>query len=167
MNDKKTSEERKLISEKYLEELGFKVNHNLPLVEDFNTAKFQTARNIAIRTQILGALTETAFELGRTECEKYLKDIEVWDYVSPSEREYLATDEPDERVVIDMSWRIEANYVLFWSLGYTNKPVIPSEPIELHDIYERIRSEFESVNDFFNSAKLRETEEILDECDLI
>lgn len=161
---KKTAAERKLSSENHLTSLNFKVNTYLPLVEDWTNARFQEARDIAIRTQILGALCETTLELPRLECKKYFEELDIWDHVSPNERKYLLIDEPSEQSLIDMSWKIESNYVLFWALGFVDRLI---EPIELQELHEKIRTDFSSAENFFSSAKLRNAEEILDECDLI
>lgn len=163
----KTSEERKKQSENYLRSMKFKVNPYLPTIEDSKIAKFQSARNIAVRTQILGALTETAFDFPRSECKEYLEKLQIWNQVSPEEKAYLLHDEPSHSNIVSISWRIEACYTLYWSLGLIKELPSPNQTINLHDVQDRIISSFESQEQFFNSVELRNREEILDECDFI
>jgi hypothetical protein len=162
-----TSEERKLFSIQFLKQKGVPVIEHLPLIEDHTTAKFRKAHDIASKIVVLYGLTYVANHAEEPEVLiKYYKQHDLWDYVSPEERNYLAKEERTSKDDNPITWRIEAIIVMLWSLGKFDKLLFPDaecqfpDPSVFHDIEK-------DPAVWIMDAKLRNTEEILNEADLI
>lgn len=117
----KTSESRKIETNKYLESKGIPICEHLPLVENSQEVILRKPSEIATRIMILTGIIDTAFDEDRKEIVSWLKEINLWEGVSKFEKKYLTKKSLTKEDKITASWRTEAVNVLFWSLGMVEK----------------------------------------------
>ena len=163
----KASESRKIETNKYLESKGIPICEHLPLVENSQEVILRKPSEIATRIMILTGIIDTAFDEDRKEIVSWLKEINLWEGVSKSEKEYLTKKSLTKEDKIAASWRTEAVNVLFWSLGMVDKLNEPIEECDLTKAYEGTKEKYGALHNFIKQSEIRSTEEILDQTDLI
>ncbi|MES2267611.1 MAG: DUF4272 domain-containing protein [Bacteroidota bacterium] len=83
----------------------------------FSEDSFQTSQDVGRRMLILWALSELAYEPENSSgVEAWLRKANLWDSVSEHEKT-LIFGEKTKEVLINMSWGIEAVFVLAWALN--------------------------------------------------
>ncbi|WP_375587451.1 DUF4272 domain-containing protein [Flagellimonas aurea] len=163
----KTSESRKIETNKYLESKGIPICEHLPLVENSQEVILRKPSEIASRIMILTGIIDTAFDEDRKEIVSWLKEINLWEGVSKSEKEYLTKKSLTKEDKIAASWRTEAVNVLYWSLGMVDKLNEPIEECDLTKAHEGTKEKYGSLDNFIKQSEIRSAEEILDQTDLI
>lgn len=160
---------RKFLNEKKLEKQGIPINTNLPVVDDYKSVKFRSPKDVVRRIMVLSAVIDAAHNqpnASKADAVAWLTNSGLRDYVADSEIHFLTGDTHDDALRPQMSWRVEAQKVLFWSLGLIDKLNFPSElSKETNEAHEKGRARFGTIKDFINQARLRDHEEILDELD--
>lgn len=164
---KLTMEERKDATNKFLKQKGVPTLKSLPFVDDYTVAHFRDSKEIASKTVVLFGLLYVA-DNAKTPKEiiTYFQKYNLWDYVSPKEREYLEKSERTTKENNQISWRIECINVLLWSLGHFDKLPFPTTMCDFSN-YKDLPDLERDPTQWINKAKLRDTEEILNETDLI
>ena len=164
---KLTAQERKSLSNKYLKQKGVPVLEHLPLVADYRTAKFRNEKEVAKKALVLSGLIQVAYE-EKTSVEiiAYFKKYSLWSAVSPEEREYLQKQRRTKEDNIPVSWRVENLYVLLWALGSLDSLPFPANQCDFN-IYDHLPDMESDPTEWVSNAKLRNTEDILNETDLI
>ena len=102
----------------------------------------------------------------RDRITKWFKDEKIWNKVSPTEKDFLNNQEPDENTLMDLSWRIESALTLGWCL---NK--VKSLPRLDNDDNEKVIEEFQknvpelgdSLMLFLTQLEYRDFNEIYEE----
>lgn len=94
-----------------------------------------------------------------------LRHIELWHAVSPAERSFLESDEPDTNECLRLLWRFESIWTLLWALGHVRELEWPSAPCGVPRL-DAIIEPLATDPAFIDKAELRPTEEILNELDL-
>lgn len=166
----RSSEERKLHSEKRLRKLGIPVNRHLPVIEEYPAARFRDSQAVVRRVIILSTLIDYIDghdSATKTTTIDNLRDMELWDDVSDAERQYLQSIDTSEQTEINLSWRNEAVNVFLWSLGIIEELSLPINTADLGDAHKRVQTVYSSISDFISNATFRNYEEILDETDFI
>ena len=163
----KLAEIRKKEVNNYLETKGIPICEHLPLIEDYKSVKLRKPKEIAKRAMILTGIIDTAYDVDRTEIIDWLKEFNLWDSVSQFEKEYLQKETVEQKDKLEISWRVEALNVLFWSLGMVDTLGEPTSECDLTKAHKSAKEKFGSVENFINQSELRDSEEILDETDLI
>jgi len=164
---KLNSQERKDITNKFLEGKKIPTLANLPLVEDYTIARFRDEREIARKSVVLYGLLFVAHkEKSAQEMISYYKKYDLWSSVSPNERQYLENENRTSQEDNIMSWRIECLNVLLWSLGSVHTLAFPTELCDFSN-YDNLPNINADPTAWINNARLRDTEEILNETDLI
>lgn len=169
-NSPRSAAKRKQDTEEKLRKLGVPVNKHLPHVDDHQTARFRDSKDVVRRLIILSIIADCIYgfdELTKDSTISTLEDLELWEYVSENERHYLQSDEAGQQLETDLTWRTEAMKVFFWALGFIEKLDLPVETADLTDAHQLSKDRYGSVTDFIRHAKLRDSEEILDETDFI
>lgn len=86
--------------------------------------------------------------------------------LSEQEKAFIAAEEADEHVAIQMSWRHEALNVLLWALSKNPEPLSPaSDVVDAQTIFDKTMRVIE-LNNSGHDFALRPTAEILDLLDL-
>lgn len=159
---------RKEKSEEILKREGVKINFNLPHIETEEETTLRTSKEIARRVTVLAVTNLIAFDsIDPEEAIDYLKDGNLWDDVTPLEKDFL--NDPTEDKKSQESWKCECIWVLLWALKKVDTLPFPNELCDLNDV----SSENYPVggdsdpNDFINAAhEVRSKSEILDAADL-
>ena len=108
---------RKERNEEYLRKLRVPVNTHLPRVEDESECKLRSSADTARRALILYVVVLTAHKLDGGKALDWLHREQLWDFVSPNEKEFLLITDPSQKSLIEASWRAESLWTLLWALG--------------------------------------------------
>lgn len=163
---KLTGEERKLRTNEFLKELEVPTLGHLPLIEDFNDARFRSDNEVAERCVILfGIIFVVHREVSGDEMIEYFKEFGLWEKVSPNEKKFLINKKPTDQERIEYSWKIEGLNVLLWSLNKFDDLSLPIGMCDFEHI-EDLPDLTADPGEWIARSKLREAEEILNELDL-
>lgn len=144
--------EWKVNSEKILEEKSIKINKHLPYIESEDEVVIRRPKEIAERVTVLAMTNLVAFNnLSGEEAGDYLKKYNLWDLVTPDEKDFLAN--PTEQRKSHESWKCECIWVLMWALNKVGDLGFPDELCSLNDIADEDYpvSPEKDPNDFINS----------------
>lgn len=164
----KTANERKRETEILLRELNIPYLDHLPVIEEEHEAVLRTGPEIAERILILTYLNYVSeVPGGASEVIAFLKTNDLWDKVSPDEKELFQKEKLTRQEEINISWRTEAIWLLLWTIHKVEELALPTQEIEPNDILERLPEFLSDPTDFINEVTLRPTSAILDMSDLI
>lgn len=160
--------QRKHKSEQILSGLNIAINKRLPCIEAEDATTIRSKEEIGRRVSILAITNLVAF--GNISSEwaiEYLKEGEMWDYVTPAEKFFLAN--PTDEKKSNETWKCEDIWVLMWALNKVDDlgPVdqlcaLTNIPAEEYPVAEnRFPNEF-----IAGLGTLRSAKEILDAADL-
>ncbi|MFT5823400.1 MAG: hypothetical protein ACI8ZM_004661 [Crocinitomix sp.] len=126
-------QKRKTENELVLEQHEIKVNKNLPCIESEAETTIRTVKEIAERVTILTFTNAVAFnQLPGEKAIEVIKRYELWDMVTPKEREFL--ENPTEKQKSIETWKCEGIWTLMWALQIVNDLGFPNEMAELSKI---------------------------------
>lgn len=162
----RSAKSRKSASERLLKSKHVPINPRLPLVEDLNEASFRTPESVARRVIVLYNVTARGFGLDYATVLYNVKTAGVWENLSPNERIFIEQAHPSRKQIINATWRVEALWVLLWSLGLIDELAFPTKQAITQFIPRLIPEPGDSLS-FIAAALLRNKEAILDETDLI
>jgi hypothetical protein len=138
----------------------------LPYLE-FNPSDFATPYEVGCRIMILYALIYTIEEPSKKQgIMRWLKNEGIWAHVSAAEISYLEADAISQKQINELSWQLEAAYILAWALNLVeNRPSSRSqvEDEEMDDFFDHVPALGDSLSDFLNKLSYRDTEEIFEE----
>lgn len=161
------AEERKDYSNKFLKQKGVPVLGHLPLIEDHTQARFRDEKEVARKAVVLYGLLHVAHgEKTSKELIVYFKKYDLWNTVSPNEKEYLENPGRTKEEDIQITWRIENLNVLFWALGHFDTLPFPTTMCDFGN-YKNLPNLDLDPAEWISKWKLRNKEEILNEADLI
>jgi hypothetical protein len=164
---KLTSSDRKVYSVRFLRKMKVPVLNHLPLIEDHTQARFRSTIDVASKAFVLYGIIYVANNAKTSEeMIAYFKKYDLWDHVSPDEREYLEKEEKTMEDNIPYTWRIETLNVLLWALGNFDKLNFPAAMCDFRH-YRNLPDIEKDPTDWIRNARLRDTEDILNESDLI
>lgn len=130
--------------------------------------EIRDAGAIARRTLALFAVISIAFGDDKQKLIAWLRAEDLWAELSPSELDFITSETPSERQVVNASWRSEALLPLLWSLSLVetipaaSETCAPSSFLEILPPHAAV-----SVNEFVASARRRSDEALLDMADEI
>ena len=160
-----TPAERKSRIEKLLASLDIPYIDHLPLIEE-SEARVRTPQEIARRILVLMYLYYVSQKpYDRNNVIVFLKEQKLWDAVSSGEKELFTKDLTGQEY-INISWRLEAIWLLLWAINKVDILELPVEQISISEIFERIPGFMEDTKEFVQSATRRTIPEILDLSDL-
>lgn len=163
----KTALKRKKETEKFLKSINVPIIEHLPMIEEEHEVHIRKANEVAERILILTYLNYVSEEPeSKTEVIDFIKDIGLWDKVSPDEKKLFESEELTKQEHINISWRSEAIWVLLWVINKVDKIKLPLEEVQIMDIVSRLPEFMSDPMDFTNNAINRTTSEILDFSDL-
>jgi hypothetical protein len=164
---KLTAEERKKYSNTFLKQKGVPVLEHLPLVEDYREAKFRDEKEVARKAVVLYGLIYVAHgEKTSKEMIGYFKKYNLWNSVSPDERQYLGKENKTSEDNNPMTWRIENLNVLFWALANFDTLSFPTTMCDFSN-YTNLPNLEVDPTQWIENSKLRDKEDILNQTDLI
>ena len=164
-------EKRKQKSISYLQDKGIPYIEGLPQLTSIQLRSREeiTKRAVALLIVIQYACDvaqEGDLKTSKEFVMELLNQFDVVESLTMQERNFLNSEEPDEKEAIQIAWQYEAQWVLLWSIGLVNTLKFPREICDCHYAIKLV-SDCSSFNEFYQKTKLRNAEEILDEADLI
>ncbi|OXB97938.1 MULTISPECIES: DUF4272 domain-containing protein [Bacillus] len=167
-------EKRKQKSISYLQDKGIPYIEGLPQLPPLTSIQLRSREEITKRAVALLIVIQYACDVAqegdlKTSKEfvmELLNQFDVVESLTMQERNFLNSEEPDEKEAIQIAWQYEAQWVLLWSIGLVNTLKFPKEICDCHYAIKLV-SDCSSFNEFYQKTKLRNVEEILDEADLI
>lgn len=164
---KLTSQERKDLTNAFLKQKGIPTLDHLPFVEDYKEARFRDAKEVARKAVVLYGLIFVANkEKTSEEIISYFKKYDLWEAVSPGERQYLEKKNKTDDDNNPVAWRVENLNVLLWALGHFDKLPFPTMLCDFSD-YQNLPTLDADPTGWLKGSKLRNKEDILNETDLI
>jgi len=164
---KLSKEERKEFSNKFLKQKGIPILEGLPFVEDYKDAKFRDEKEVAKKAVVLYGLIDVAHgEKTSKEMIEYFKKYNLWNAVSPEERQYLEKQNKTPEDNNPVSWRIENLNVLLWALGNFDRLSFPTAICDVEN-FKNLPNLDTDPTEWISNSKLRNKEDILNETDLI
>lgn len=153
---------RKQWAEDVLRAESVPVNPHLPMTESESQITLRTPREIADRLRALSIIAALGSGLPQAGARRLIEERGVGPHLSPAERAFLDTADPSPRDQVQFSWRYEAAWVLFWSLGYVEDHLgAPRDTCDVDAMTDIIintpdldRQGARSANDVLNEADL-------------
>ena len=134
---------------------------------DHSNENFQTPYDAGCRMMILYSIGYSVHNLEeRPQIIDWLKQEKIWNKVSPTEKEYFITTDPEEELLMDLSWRIESALTLGWCLNkVTTLPRIDNNKTEnaLEEFQQNIPEIGDSLTLFLTQLEYRSLDEIYEE----
>jgi hypothetical protein len=157
--------ERKARSIEFLTGKGVPTIQHLPVIEDSQTARLRSPREIAERT-VACTIAAVAGESGDKQlAAELVRDFKASSLLSPKEREFLASGITDKTARIQFSWRYERVWVLLWALGYVDQLRYPDTICDVPRLVTLVKGK--TVASLLAGAKPRPFAEVLDAADFI
>jgi hypothetical protein len=157
-----------------------KLQHNLipyidhlPVIESIEDVQMRSAEAIAKRAIACLWVIQVACDLNNDQYDdetqefvlNVLEKMQVLNALTKKEQAILKRD-VSEQDVVNMVWKYEAYWVLLWALGIVDELHYPDNIIDCDFAIQAVTS-CETFDAFMGKVRLRETEEILDQADLI
>lgn len=135
-------------------------------VDDENDVKIQPPDEVARRTMVLWAVELRAEGVPQAETLEIIERLDLWNSVSPLEKEFLENENPSADECQRLVWRLESIWVLMWALGHIEELDWPRGMCDV-PVLAKLMSSYEADASFITSARLRPAAQILDAQDLI
>jgi hypothetical protein len=127
-------------------------------VDDLDTPR--TAHEIARRAIVLHCAIAAAHGVSKDDLTEWLQEERLWNEVTPRELTFFTQDRNPRKEVIRMTWLVEAQVALLWSVGKLVALPQPTGKCDTGLVIAAIPGLFESTSHFIESAVLRGREEI-------
>lgn len=124
--------------------------------------EIRTALACAQRCVILYGIISAGHGDDRREIVAWLKDENLWPYVSKQERKFLEFESPSEQQVINTTWRIEALHLLLWALNMVGSASNLGKMCDVNAIQSICGFYLKDTKEFTESSRLRDEAEIYD-----
>lgn len=170
---KSEAEKRKKRSIAVLKKQSIPYIDHLPVIADKSEVKLKTPLEIAKRVIASMITIQVACEI-QNECEdledcrsffrEQLTVYDVADCLTEQEMKIFSAV-PSQQEVIDVIWKYEACWVLFWALGMVSKLDFPGEICDCEAAIGLI-TRHNSLDSFTKTIQMRPVDEILDAADL-
>ncbi len=134
---------------------------------DHTKESFQTPYEAGCRMMILYAIGYSVHNLDeRSEIINWFKEENIWDKISLNEKEYLNDSNPNEDLLMDLSWRIESALTLGWCLNKVESlPKLDNDDNEkaIEAFQQNIPDIGDSLMLFLTQLEFRNIDEIYEE----
>ncbi|WP_372724044.1 DUF4272 domain-containing protein [Novipirellula sp.] len=135
-------------------------------VYDYVKAYHRTVEDVAIRTIILHCVAAVGYGVDPQPIIAWLKDLSVWEKVSPNEQNFLCANVPTDKERSDSRWRQEAQWALLWAIGKVEALGLPTQTCDTARLVDEIMPGLgDSIDHFVSAASLRPPAELLGEDD--
>jgi hypothetical protein len=129
-------------------------------MDDDNLDRFRTAQEIARRSLALHCIIAAAHGVWQKEINEWLKQENLWNELTPRELAFMTQDERSRKEIIWMTWLVEAQVALLWSIMKLDKLPLLIEKCDTGTVIAAMPDLFETTSPFIGSAVLRSAEEI-------
>jgi hypothetical protein len=139
---------------------GVPVNKGLP---EIIIKKVRTSKDVGVRINILGVFLAISDDSKSIKFfKKLLKEQDMLDYLTATEKLILESEKLTEQQEIDLSWNQESMYALSWCLGIASKMSSPTVESDLHSIFKYLPPEVD-LKSFLDKCNLIDNQNILEE----
>jgi hypothetical protein len=156
---------RKSRSESLLKAEGMPINDWLPAIETASESKLRSPVEIARRAVCLLIVAGRASGLPDDIVKSLIAKHGVSGNFTESEEAFLANVSPSVDSQLQLSWRVEAAWVLLWALGFVENLGLPCDQTEPDRAIELV--EKNGLSGLIGNALPRSLSAVLDEADLI
>ena len=169
----KTPQQRKEQSILKLKKYSIPYIDWLPVIEAAEDVQARSAEQIAKRAIACLWVIQVACDLNNDQYDDetqlfvfdILKKMQVLDALTEKEQAIL-NREASAQDIINMVWKYEAYWVLLWALGIVDELSYPADIVDCDFAIQAVSS-CDSFAEFMAKVQLRDSEEILDQADLI
>lgn len=134
---------------------------------DFDPESFASPFEVGCRIMILCAVNYAVHHPeDKPHLIKWLKNQDIWEHVSPSELPLFEGESLDQSSMVEFSWKIEAAYVLAWSLGLVSELTpncAPMTEAQCDEFSTNIPALGDDLSVFLKGIKLIDKTQIIDE----
>ena len=155
MND---SELRREKSINILKEKNIPYIEHLPVIDD-------GTESVVYRAVALCILALKGEGVEQKDIQDLIEKYDVEHVFTENEELFVKEEEPDVSIRNQFTWRYEAYTTLLWALGYIEKLGYPDHMCDPSVVVPLLLNK--SFDEFYDGAKLRNRNEILDEADLV
>lgn len=127
---------------------------------DTDLDKPRTAQEIARRVIVLHCVIAAAHGVAKDDITEWLKEEQLWNELTPRELAFMTRDEHPRQEVIWMTWFVEAQVALLWSIEKLNELPPPTKKCDTGLVVAAMPDLFETTAPFIESAVLRSAAEI-------
>ena len=161
----KIATDRKIRSEGVLKLESVPINPWLPVIETEFDVRLRTKEATAYRALSLIIVSSKAAGSKQSEIDALIKTYGVEPHLTPDERKFVINKSPSAKDKAKFIWRIEAAWVLLWSLGLVEKL---DKPIKTCDVPHALKTmKSRSQKQFVTDTLHRPLVQIVDEADKI
>jgi hypothetical protein len=133
----------------------------------FDDKKFATPYEVGCRIIIIYAIVYTIEEPTKKEAViNWLKAENIWEHVGKREAQYLKEKEINQAQINELSWQLEAAYVLAWALNLVKDRPSPTGSVsdeQMDEFFNNLVPLGASLVDFLSRLSYRDTGEIFEE----
>jgi hypothetical protein len=115
----------------------------------------RTADEIARRAIALHCTIAAAHDVSKDDLTEWLKEERLWNELTPKELTFFRKDRNPRKEVIWMTWMVEAQVALLWSIKKLDALPEPTGKCETGIVIAALPGLFESTSPFIESAVLR------------
>lgn len=162
-----TPSERKEETEALLRTHGIPYNPGLPCIESEDETELRSAEELGIRMFCLFCVIGRAYHWKDLSYGQFLKRFCLWPHLSPEELEYLSSHVPDRQTALDLTWRVEALFLIMWAVRLFETLPLPINQTYNEDLISKFPSFKRSPWPFIQSLQMRSKSELLDASDLL
>ncbi|BDM77168.1 DUF4272 domain-containing protein [Acaryochloris marina] len=135
---------------------GVCIEATVPFKEQVGEPCPRSVEEIAIRSIILHTVAAVGYRVDSKCLVDWLKDQQIWDYVSPLEKTWFTAKEMTNEERRRLGWRIEAEWTLLWSISKVQSLGLPTQTCNTATLVDDIMPKLDDpIATFIASAKLR------------
>ena len=120
----------------------------------------RTAEEIARRAIVLYCAIAAAHGVSKDDLVEWLKEERLWDELTPRELTFFAEKRNPGKEVTWMTWLVEAQVALLWSIGKLDALPQPTGKCNTASVIAAMPGFFEPTSHFIESAVLRDRQQI-------
>lgn len=154
--------ERKNNSEEFLNKHGIKINKNLPCIPSSTDIKLRTKKRIINRAYALLITAVKGEGIEQAHLERTVKEKNINSF-SPKELHLFKAAQLNDQEKANATWRYESLYTILWALGKMDDLKFPNEICNVKAVVGTLFQP--NREDFENSVKIKNVDEILNELD--
>ena len=155
-----------ITTKEWAESMKVESGENLAPIAGYSDAYARSAREVAIRAIILQGIVAVACEVVAEPIVNWFKKQDIWDNVTPQERDFLLGATHTSQKQLEFRWKQEAEWTLLWMIGKVDSLGLPTHYCDTRRLVDNIIPALgDDLQDFINRAELRSPGMLLAEDD--
>lgn len=145
---------------------GLCIEEAVPFNDEERTQCPRSVEEVAIRSIILHAVAAVGYKVEPKPLVDWLKDQQIWDFVSPIEKDWFAAKRMTDEERSHLCWRVEAEWTLLWAISKVESLGLPTQTCNTTMLVDEIMPALgDPIAEFIASSKLRSPGALLVEDD--